>query len=208
MKPGDDVFTEDDLAPSSEDRRARRRDRFDRAAAIVAVIALGLHMGGLVALGACAAPFVFERTPYPFSAQAMAAAFARFDRIAIGCAVVVLGAEVVRTWARMRRPDVRSIAARLRRYAAILLALAATYTGLYLTPEILRLHQEGVAAGGGLEGTPLGAIHGQAELLGKVVVALAVLLIALHVATLRGRADEEDDEADAPLPPGPRASTR
>jgi hypothetical protein len=212
MKPGDDVFTEDDLAPSSEERRARFRDRIERGATAVAVAALGLWMGGLVALGTCAAPFVFERTPYPFSAQAMGAAFERFDRIAIGCAVVVLAAEVARTVAALRRPHVRSLWARVRRYGAIFLAGAASYSGLRLTPEILRLHQEGLASlepglRPGLEASrlpesELGVLHTQAELLGKGIVVVALALIVLHVMTLRGTRD--DDDVDAPLPPGPR----
>lgn len=205
MKPGDDVFTEDDLAPSSEDRRARRRDVLERGATALAVAALGLWMGGLVALGTCAAPFVFERTPYPFSAQAMGAAFERFDRIAIGCAVAVLAAEVVRTLVTLRRPDVRSVMARARRYGAILLAVAASYSGLRLTPEILRLHHEGQASleASRAPGTELSSLHSQAELIAKAIAVVALLLIVLHVATLR--APRDDDEADAPLPPGPRS---
>lgn len=200
MKPGEDVFTEEDLAPSNSDREARRA-LFDRVATTVAVMALGLWAGGLIALGACAAPFVFERTPYPWSGHAMGAAFQRFDRIAIGCAVIVLGAEVVRTIVALRRRPARALWARLRRYGAIVLAAAAVYSGLRLTPEILRLHEAGERR---LPGNALDVVHAQAELVGKGIVILAAFLIVLHVMTLRTPSDDDDLEAEAPLPPGPR----
>lgn len=200
-RPGEDVFTEEDLAPSEDDRRARRRGLIERAATITAVSALGLWMGGLVALGACAAPLVFELTPYPFSAQAMGAVFARFDGIAIACSLVVLGAEVARTVVALRSRESRGVWSRLRRYLAIALAAGAVYSGLRLTPEILRLHEEGARRGVGEDGAALEALHGQAELIAKIIVPLALVLIALHVATLRAPG-EEDEEVFAPLPPG------
>jgi putative copper export protein len=202
-RPGEDVFTEDDLAPSEEEQRSRRRNLYDRAAAIVAVSALGLWMGGLIALGTCAAPFVFERTPYPYSGQAMGAAFARFDGIAISCSLLVLGAEVVRTVLALRRQDTRPLWSRLRRYGAIVAAAAAVYSGLRLTPEILRLHEAGARRHVGPEGEALQALHAQAELFAKAIVPLALGLIILHIATLRGPS-HDDDEALAPLPPGRR----
>src|SRR5687768_10213665 len=105
--------------------------RIEKAAAIVAVIALGIWAGGMLALGVCAAPFVFQLTPHPHSGQAMGAAFARFDFIAIGCSVVALGAEVVRTIIGLRRKNHGGvILPRLRRYAAIALALGAVYSGM------------------------------------------------------------------------------
>ncbi len=199
-KSGEDVFSEEDLAPSDEDRRAIRRMRIDKAAVIVAVCALGVWVGGLLALGACAAPMVFEHTPYPFSGRAMGSAFARFDSIAIGCAVVALGAEVVRTLVSMKSGGGKWIG-RLRRYAAIALALAGVYTGMRLTPSILELHEQGVRRNVGPAGEQLEALHAQAELIGKMIIPIALALIALHVITLRGR-DDDDEEAFAPAPPG------
>ena len=60
---GEERFTEADLQPSEEDRRARARDLVDRIAATVAVVCAGSLFGGLVALGACAAPIVFAKVP-------------------------------------------------------------------------------------------------------------------------------------------------
>jgi hypothetical protein len=195
-------FSAADLEPSDEERRLARRALVERIAATVAIVAAGSWVGGLVALGACAAPFVFRMTPAPFSGDAMAAAFGRFDQIAIGSAVVLLGAEVARTWAAGRRG--RALLSRLRRFAAMSMAALAVYTGLSLTPRIASLHHEGVRRGVGEEGAMLEHIHARAELTGKATALLGIAVIALHVFTLRGRHEDDDEhEADAPLPPGP-----
>jgi hypothetical protein len=199
-------FTEEDLLPDPEEQRARMRAIVERAAATAGVLAAGLYIGGLVALGACAAPMVFRLTPTPFSGDAMGAAFARFDQIAIGASVVALGSEIVRTWAA--GPSGRTIAARIRRFCAIVMALAATYVGVALTPRINELHRSGVRRDETPQGQVLEAIHRRAETAGKVGVLFAASFVALGIFTLRVRRPEDDDEdvgeVFAPLPPGPR----
>ncbi|WP_437633203.1 DUF4149 domain-containing protein [Sorangium sp. So ce854] len=197
-------FSEDDLAPSPEERAAERRFLIDRVAASVAALAAGAWAGGMVALGACAAPFVFRLAPAPFSGDAMSAAFARFDQLALGAAVVLLGAEVARTWAAGRRGAGR--AARVRRVVAMVMAGCAAYVGLALTPRITELHREGVRRGEGALGVELERVHRRAELAGRAEVFLGAGLVVLHVFTLGARRpdDDDDDEAAAPLPPGPR----
>jgi len=198
-------FSAADLEPSPEERRAARRGLVDRIAASAAVLAAGSWMGGLVALGACAAPFVFGLTPSPFSGHAMGAAFARFDQLALGAAVILLAAEVARTWAAGRRG--RTLAARVRRLLAMLLAGAAAYVGLALTPRISELHQGGARRGEGATGEELDSVHRRAELVGRAELALGTAVVVLHVFTLGARRPEDDDEdedAFAPLPPGPR----
>ncbi len=197
--PGEDVFSEDDLAPSDYDKKAARRQRIDRGATTIAVIALGLWAGGMLALGACAAPMVFRMTPYPYSGQAMGAAFGRFDGIAIGCGVVVLGCEMVRTWLARHQ---QGWLLRIRRYLAILLAGAAVYSAMLLTPQIMKMHNDGVRRRIGPDGEELERVHKNAELIGKITMPGAMFLMGLHVFTVRG--SEEDDEAYAvaPLPPG------
>jgi hypothetical protein len=201
--PGSELFTEADLEPGDDEKRARRHAAADRAAASVAAIALGLWAGGMVALGACAAPFVFELTPHPFSGHAMGMAFQRFDGIAIGCGVVVLGCEVLRTFLSRRRRT--QLVPRIRRILAVAIACGAVYGGMRLTPAILQMHAEGVRRHVGAEGAELERLHRQAELIGKVTVPLALLLIVLHVFTVRSPIEvlEEEDEALAPRPPGP-----
>lgn len=197
-------FSESDLAPSPESLRQARRGTIERVAATFGVLAAGLWIGGLVALGACAAPFVFELTPAPYSGHAMGAAFARFDQIALGCAVTAMAAEVARTWAAGRAS--RRPAARVRRLVAVLMALGAAYVALVATPTITELHRAGVRRNEGAEGIRMEAVHKQAEAVGKAQVFLGLALIALHMATLtpgRGRDEDDDEHAAAPLPPGP-----
>jgi len=200
-----DTFTEADLEPSPEERGAERRAIIDRAAAVVAILGASVYVGGLFALGVCAAPMVFRMTPAPYSGDAMGAAFARFDQIAIGASIFALGAEVARTWAGGVRG--RTVLARIRRSCAMFMAFAAAYVGLALTPRINEMHRAGVQRDNSPQGQVLEAVHRRAELVGKFGLGLGVGLIALSVFTIRmGKPeDEEDDEeAVAPLPPGPR----
>ncbi len=199
-------FSAADLEPSDDDRRAAQRALVDRIAAAVAVLAAGAWVGGMVALGACAAPLVFRIVPAPFSGDAMGAAFARFDQVALGSAVVLLGAEVTRTWAAGARG--RTVAARVRRVAAVLMAVGAAYGGLSLTPHILELHRAGAQRGEGPAGADLDRTHHTAEAIGKAETGLGVLLVVLHVFTLAtARPRDEDDAYTAPAPPGPASRT-
>lgn len=198
-----ETFSESDLEPSADDKRAIRNDRIDRVAATIAAMSVGIVVGGMLALGACAAPFVFRLTPAPFSGDAMGAAFARFDQIAISLSVVLLGAEVVRTFLARREPQ--SGAVRIRRLAGILFAACTAYMGLALSPAINELHRSGARRGVGPEGDKLEMIHQRASLVGKVETGLGLLLVGLHVFAIRGqRRDDEDDDVSAPAPPGPR----
>ena len=194
-------FSAADLEPSDDDRGAARRWLVERVAATVAVLAAGVWVGGMIALGACAAPFVFRLTPAPYSGDAMGSAFARFDQIALGAAVVLLGAEVARTWAAGARA--RTSASRVRRVAAVIMAACAAYIGLSLTPQINELHRTGARRGEGPQGEELERIHKTAEAVGKAETGLGVLVVALHVFTLAARRpDDEDETYTAPKPPG------
>ncbi len=199
-----ETFSESDLEPSAEEASRKRRLVVDRVAVVVAVLAAGLVVGGMLALGACAAPMVFRLTPAPYSGNAMGAAFARFDRIAIGASCALLAAEVARTY--LARRHRQKITERLRRFAGIGLAGAVTFMGLVLSPEINDLHTKGVRRGEGELGMQLEATHKRAEMVGRLEAALGLLCIALHVFTLRTSSDEDEDDLDAPapLPPGPR----
>jgi hypothetical protein len=196
-------FSASDLEPSDDERRASRLALVDRVAAAVAALAAGLWVGGMVALGACAAPFVFQMTPAPFSGDAMGAAFARFDSIALGAAVTLLGAEVARTYASGARA--RLPAARVRRVLAVIMAACAAYGGLSLSPHILELHRAGARRGIGDLGEELERTHVRAETVGKVELALGAAVVLLHVLTLSTRKPEDEGDGDAvsPLPPGP-----
>lgn len=201
-------FSEADLGPSDEVKRRARRSVVDRVAASVATLATGFWVGGLVALGACAAPFVFRMTPAPLSGDAMGAAFARFDQIALGCAAIVMAAEVLRTLLAGRRA--RALTARARRIIAVLMTASAAYIALVVTPTINDLHRAGARRNEGDDGIRMEALHKQAESLGKLQVALGAALVLLHVFTISAKRpeDEDDDEVQAPLPPGPFGATR
>jgi hypothetical protein len=197
-------FSAADLEPGTHEVATARRALIDRIAAILGVLAAGTWVGGMVALGACAAPMVFRLTPAPYSGFAMGEAFARFDQIALGAGVVLLGAEVARTWAGRARS--RTVSARVRRLAAVAMAGCAIFMGLKLTPHINDLHRSGVRRGEGPLGEELDRTHKTAEAVGKVETGLGVAVVVLHVLTLGARRpDDEDETYTTPAPPGPPA---
>lgn len=154
----------------------------ERGAAILAVLALATWVGGLLALGACAAPIVFKVVPAPLSGDAMGAVFRRFDAIAISCAVVVLGCEAVRIWVRDASV---TTAERLRGVLAVTAAAAAIYGGAELSPSIMALHAGGAVRGFGEGGIELERLHDLAEAAAKVEVTVGLFLLALEVGTLQ-----------------------
>ena len=160
----------------------------EERAAIVAVMALAVWIGGLVALGACAAPIVFKVVPAPYSGEAMGAVFRRFDMIAMASAIVVLGCEAVRIWVR---EGSATNAERLRGLLAVTAAGAAIYGGVELSPTIVALHAAGAVRGFGENGVKLDHVHDLAEAVAKVEVTVGFFLLALHVATLSRNKEEK-----------------
>ncbi len=206
MKPGDDVFTAADLVPDPAPPRTRRKALVDGIAATVATIAAGIWAGATVGLIMGWAPLVFELTPGAKTGTALSAALTRFDTLAIGCAAVILGCEVARTFlARRTKRGPGAVAARLRRIIAIVLAGSAAYLALVLSPGTTRLLKVGAVDVATESGRRLAQLRGRAQLMGKGQVALAVVLIGLHVYTLKRREDDDDEPTLAPLPPGPGA---
>lgn len=152
-----------------------------RALVTLALVALGVWMGGLVALGAIAAPVVFVMVPAPTSADAMTLVFRRFDMLAVGCVMTVLVVEMALS--RLRdRPIARLDMARAG--LATLAAGAAIYVAVFVSPRIDALHRGGAIRGLGPAGGELEAIHVIAERLGKLELLLGIAVVALHVATL------------------------
>ena len=154
----------------------------EQRAAIVAVMALAIWVGGLVALGACAAPLVFKIVPAPLSGEAMGAVFRRFDVVAISCAIVVLGCEAVRIWVR---DGAATTAERLRGLLVVTAAGAAIYGGVELSPSIVALHAAGAVRGLGENGVKLDRIHDLAEGVAKVEVTVGFFLLFLQISTLQ-----------------------
>jgi hypothetical protein len=156
--------------------------RWEWGAAVVAVLALAVWVGGLIALGACAAPLVFRIVPAPISGDAMGAVFRRFDAVAIGAAVVVMGCEAVRIWVRR---GAATNADRLRAALGVAAAAAAIYGGVKLSPSIVALHAAGAVRGFGEAGAELERLHELAEGVAKAEVSMGLVLLALEVTTLR-----------------------
>ena len=147
----------------------------------VALVALGVWSGGMIALGAIAAPVVFGVVPAPASADAMTIVFRRFDRVAIACVVVALLVEVALAALRDRKISRIDV---VRGLLAVVAAGCAIAGGALVSPRIEALHRAGAIRGLGDLGEQLNAVHQIAERLGKTELALAVALIALHVASL------------------------
>jgi uncharacterized membrane protein len=148
-----------------------------KISATVAVVAAGLWLGGMLALGALAAPVVFGTLPAPLSGDVMTPIFRRFDKVALGCAVVLVLVEVVRAAAKERiaRLDVARIV------AVVVAAGLVTWQALVLSPRIESLHVQGAVRGSGELGEALDAAHKLVELEARAQLFLLVVVIALHV---------------------------
>ncbi len=146
----------------------------------VALLALAVWLGGLLALGAIAAPVVFSIVPLPASADAMTVVFRRFDLVAMGCAAVVLAAEASRV--ALRVPFGRLDVARAG--ASALAAGVAVYEGTSVAPRIALLHAGGVMRGVGDAGLELARLHAVAETCGKTELLLLAVVVALHGVAL------------------------
>jgi uncharacterized membrane protein len=162
-----------------------------RITSTVALMALTVWVGGLVVLGAVVAPIVFGAVPYATAADAMTLVFKRYDKIAMGAAVVVLATEAVRA----RLSGRFGAADTARALVTLVLAAMAAAEGLWITPKIAELHAEGVMRGVGEAGASLDSAHALAEQLGKGQAVLALVLIALHLFTVgRTHVAVESDE--------------
>ncbi len=160
-----------------------RSKMVERATAIFALVAIALWLGGLVALGAIAAPVVFTVVPHPASADAMTIVFLRFDLVSMACAAVVLATEAARAMARRTsRP-----ADRWRAALSLLAAAAAVFEGTRVSPRIAALHAGGAIRGLGSAGEELARLHAVAEGCGKAELGLLVALVVLHVFALSAR---------------------
>lgn len=107
-----------------------------------AVLALGLWIGGLVALGAFAAPAAFDvlgsrgAEGRALAGATFGEAFARFHVMAYGCGLVILVSLAARA---VLGPRPRRFAPRL--LVALLMLAAAAWSGLILLPQIDELQR-------------------------------------------------------------------
>jgi hypothetical protein len=175
-----------------------------RVLSTIALFAVALWLGGLLALGAVAAPVIFGNVPYPSSADAMVIVFRRFDLVAMGAAAVLLATEA----ARLRRGLWVDTVDRVRAILSVVAAAGAVFEGVRISPRIAELHAAGVIRGVGDAGAELSRLHDLAEMSGKTVVVLLAAVIALHVVALsrlparasralRAASDDPRDASDA-----------
>ena len=165
-----------------------------RLTTTIALCALSVWIGGLLSLGAVAAPLVFGMVPLPLAADTMALVFARFDKVAMSAAAIILATEAVRV--RSGGPLGSGQLARV--LVSVALAGSAVLEGLWVTPTIAGLHAAGAVRGVGEAGQSLASAHALAESIGKAQALLAIALIALHVWTLT-RVSTSPSDAPAPV---------
>jgi uncharacterized membrane protein len=152
------------------------KDRVRLILVTLALLAIALWSGGMVALGAIAAPVVFGTVPAPTSADAMTIVFRRFDKLAIACVVVVLAVEAaLALTSKVTRADVA------RGILAAIACVCVIVAGVWVSPQIEALHRGGAIRGLGPDGLELESFHRIAERLGTVELVIAGLLVALYV---------------------------
>ena len=184
------------VLPSDGRRRGRAWTALRRSAAVVELLAIALWLGGMLALGAIAAPVVFARVALPSSADAMTVVFQRFDVLAIASAAAVLVAEgaifVSSAISSMTSSAVGSAVSSARFTArdlwrvgaAALAGGIAVVEATAVAPRIAALHAAGVLRGIGSGGMELGRLHDIAEGCGKAEVVLLVAVVVLQVVAL------------------------
>ena len=165
-----------------------------RSLAVVSILAVSLWLGGLVALGAIAAPVVFSVILPPANATAMTIVFRRFDLIAMASAAVLLATEAARHLVRGRSNPL-DVA---RGATAALASAFAVVQGTRISPRIAELHFAGVSRGVGDSGLKLSHLHDLAERCGKAQLVLLTIFVALQIFTLppRGRGASDRTETE------------
>jgi uncharacterized membrane protein len=153
-----------------------------RAVTVLALVAVAVWLGGLVALGVIVAPTIFALVSMPASADAMTMVFRRFDVLAMSSAAIVLSTEALRALARVRFARIDHA----RAAASVLAAAAAVFEGASVSPRIAALHAAGALRGRGADGVELERLHHLAEMLGKAEVLVLVAVVALHVLSWPG----------------------
>jgi len=203
MSPDDEVFSDADLEPTPEEERALRRARADFVATLVALAAIAVWAGSLVATRWCAGPALGASLPESVAHSVLTAMRERTDQLGMGAALVVLGCEILRTLVTPGRG--RPLGPRLRRLCGIVAAAAAAYVALVLGPIAARATQAGIVPGLGPAGGELARLEARGELLRLAELGRLGLLLGLQLGTLRRRvaSDPAENEAEAPLPPGP-----
>ena len=146
-------------------------------AEVIATLAVALWLGGMLALGAFAAPEVFGQLPRETAGSVMGAIFGKFDSLVLVVAGLLLVAEAV----RLVLEGTRGKLGLARLAVAGALVVLALLSALWLGPAINDLFEAGVRRGVGDDGADMDRLHHLAELLGKVAFFLAAVWITLGI---------------------------
>jgi hypothetical protein len=159
-----------------------------RALRFAALLSIVVWVGGLIALGAIAAPAVFDvvaARQVPDGRLVSGAIFGeilnRFHRVAYACGVVLPVSLITRA---VLGPRPRRFALRLA--IAVLMLGATAYSGLVLTPRIEALQRSvGIAPSSLPEGDPrrveFGRLHGMSSGIELVPVLGGLLLLVFEM---------------------------
>ncbi len=151
------------------------------------LLALAVWFGGLVALGAIAAPAIFDVVSLRqvtdgrvLSGAIFGEILRRFHLVAYGCAVVVIGGLIARA---VLGPRPRRFAARVA-IAGIMLA-ATLYSGLIVSSRIEQLRADIGGAPSNLDATDprriaFGQLHGQSTALQLVTMVGGLILLVFE----------------------------
>lgn len=160
-----------------------KTDLVAAVAETAATLAMALWLGGLLALGAMAAPTVFRMLEGDSAGTVMGTIFGKFDRMVLVLAVVFTAAEATRIY--VDRDRLGGALARARLGLAAVLVILALISSLWLTPGINEMFAAGVRRGVGEAGQRMDRMHDWAETLGKVAALCAAAWIAIGIFTRR-----------------------
>ena len=181
--------------PSSTERSPRLA-HLAVIAEVVSTLAVALWLGGMLALGAFAAPEVFAQLSREVAGSVMGAIFAKFDRMVLALVGVLLVSEGVRAFVEGVRGKLQ-----LARLGTMLVLVGLALTSaLWLGPSINELFEQGVRRGVGDAGMRMDRLHDMATTLGKVAFVFATAWLALGVvihrqARRQPRADVASEDA-------------
>lgn len=154
------------------------------------VLAIAIWIGGLIALGAIAAPAIFEVVSLRqvpdgriLSGAIFGEVLRRFDLVSYGCGALVLATLAVRA---VLGPRPRRFS--LRAGIAVLMLSASMYSGMVLSSRIAGVQQEigaGVAPSSLPAGDPrrveFGRLHGQSTLVQLVPILGGLVLMLFEL---------------------------
>lgn len=156
-------------------------------AEVTATLAVALWLGGMLALGAFAAPEVFGQLERPVAGSVMGTIFANFDRMVL----VLIAVLVVSEAARVLLEGVRGRLGLARLCAAAVLAGLALISALYIGPRINEMFHAGVMRGVGQAGVEMDRLHDWATRLGKLAFAVAAAWLTLGIIGHRRCANKD-----------------